>query len=139
MLVNTNGRSPRILRASQSISSSEAPTCGAKSILLNHQQIGLGNARFTLARDLVAGRLADRGVRAAAGFHAHDAFGRQGRVHDEELGVWVRAVCEPFNWRLHAYCKMTDHYHFVVETAQTNLSKGMRQLKRVYTTSPHPQ
>src|SRR5262249_57866863 len=33
-LVNTNGRSPRILRASRSMTSSEAPTIGAKSILL---------------------------------------------------------------------------------------------------------
>ncbi len=28
---------------------------------------------------------------------------------------------------------MTNHYHLVVETPDTNLSKGMRQLNRVYT------
>jgi hypothetical protein len=28
---------------------------------------------------------------------------------------------------------MTNHYHFVVETPDTNLSKGMRQLNGVYT------
>ena len=33
-LVNTNGRSPRIFFASRSITSSEAPTIGARSILL---------------------------------------------------------------------------------------------------------
>jgi uncharacterized protein len=33
-LLNTNGRSPRIFRASRSITSSEAPTRGARSILL---------------------------------------------------------------------------------------------------------
>ena len=33
-LVNTNGRSPRIFFASRSITSSEAPTMGARSILL---------------------------------------------------------------------------------------------------------
>ena len=42
-------------------------------------------------------------------------------------------VCERFNWRCHAYCLMDNHYHFVVETAEGNLSKGMRQLNGVYT------
>lgn len=43
------------------------------------------------------------------------------------------AVCARFNWRCHAYCEMTNHYHFVVETPEANLSKGMRQLNGVYT------
>ena len=34
MLVKTKGRSPRIFFASRSITSSEAPTIGARSILL---------------------------------------------------------------------------------------------------------
>jgi putative transposase len=42
-------------------------------------------------------------------------------------------VCDRFNWRCHAYCEMTNHYHFVVETPDANLSKGMRQLNGVYT------
>ncbi|EIC21990.1 transposase [Thiorhodovibrio frisius] len=42
-------------------------------------------------------------------------------------------VCRRFNWRCHAYCEMTNHYHFVVETPDANLSKGMRQLNGVYT------
>ena len=25
-------------------------------------------------------------------------------------------VCRRFNWRCHAYCEMTNHYHFVVVT-----------------------
>src|SRR5258707_1250776 len=33
-LVNTNGRAPRMREASRSITASEAPTCGARSILL---------------------------------------------------------------------------------------------------------
>ena len=33
----------------------------------------------------------------------------------------------------HAYCRMTSHYHVVVETPEANLSKGMRQLNGVYT------
>jgi REP element-mobilizing transposase RayT len=42
-------------------------------------------------------------------------------------------VSQRFNWRCHAYCLMTNHYHFVIETPEGNLSKGMRQLNGVYT------
>lgn len=36
------------------------------------------------------------------------------------------ATCERFNWVCHAYCLMTNYYHLLVETADANLSKGMR-------------
>lgn len=42
-------------------------------------------------------------------------------------------VAADFNWVVHAYCLMTNHYHLVVETPDGNLSKGMRQLNGVYT------
>jgi REP-associated tyrosine transposase len=42
--------------------------------------------------------------------------------------VWAR-----FNWTVHAYCLMGNHYHLLVETPDANLSKGMRQLNGVYT------
>ena len=42
-------------------------------------------------------------------------------------------VCERFNWRCHAFCQMTNHYHLVIETPEGNLSRGMRQLNGVYT------
>jgi len=42
-------------------------------------------------------------------------------------------VCKRFNWVIHAYCLMTNHYHLLVETPDGNLSKGMRQLNGVYT------
>lgn len=42
-------------------------------------------------------------------------------------------VCARFNWRCHAFCQMTNHYHLLVETAEANLSRGMRQLNGVYT------
>ncbi|MEW6560279.1 MAG: transposase [Pseudomonadota bacterium] len=38
-----------------------------------------------------------------------------------------------FNWQVHAYCLMTNHYHLLVETPDGNLSKGMRQLNGSYT------
>ena len=55
---------------------------------------------------------------------------------DEDRKEWLATlgkVCERFNWRCHAYCLMDNHYHFVVETMEGNLSKGMRQLNGVYT------
>ncbi len=42
------------------------------------------------------------------------------------------AVCTRYQWRCFAYCLMTNHYHLVVETAQPNLSAGMRQLNGRY-------
>jgi len=43
----------------------------------------------------------------------------------------IAAVGERFNWTVHAYCLMTNHYHLLVETPDANLSKGMRQLNGV--------
>jgi len=42
-------------------------------------------------------------------------------------------VCKRFNWSVHAYCLMDNHYHLLIETPDGNLSKGMRQLNGVYT------
>ena len=42
-------------------------------------------------------------------------------------------VCEQCNWVVHAYCLMTNHYHLLVETADANLGKGMRQLNGNFT------
>ena len=53
---------------------------------------------------------------------------------DRTLFLEVYAqVSRRFNWRCHAYCLMTNHYHFVIETPEANLSRGMRQLNGVYT------
>jgi len=57
-------------------------------------------------------------------------------VDDEDREEWLSLlgrVCFRFNWRCHAYCLMDNHYHIVIETAEANLSKGMRQLNGVYT------
>jgi len=45
----------------------------------------------------------------------------------------MSGVCHRFNWVVHAYCLMTNHYHLLVETPDSNLSQGMRQLNGVYT------
>jgi len=55
---------------------------------------------------------------------------------DEDRHYWLELLgktCNRFNWRCHAYCLMDNHYHIVIEIAEANLSKGMRQLNGVYT------
>jgi len=42
-------------------------------------------------------------------------------------------VCCRFNWVIHSYCLMTNHYHLIVETPEGNLSRGMLHLNGVYT------
>jgi len=44
-------------------------------------------------------------------------------------------AAETFNWLIHAYCLMDNHYHLLIETPDGNLAKGMRQLNGVYTQS----
>jgi REP element-mobilizing transposase RayT len=55
---------------------------------------------------------------------------------DEDRLKWLELlgeVCKQFNWRAHAWCQMSNHYHLVVETPEPNLAQGMRQLNGVYT------
>lgn len=55
---------------------------------------------------------------------------------DDDRREWLRLfgqICKRFNWACHAWCQMTNHYHFVVETPEGNLSQGMRQLNGGYT------
>lgn len=71
-------------------------------------------------------------------YHVTSRGDRQEAVFraDRDRQDWLALfgeVCDRFNWRCHAYCLMTNHYHVVVETPDANLSKGMRQLNGVYT------
>ena len=50
----------------------------------------------------------------------------------EFLSVLERVLVR-CNWLLHAYCLMSNHYHLMLETPETKLSAGMRQLNGVYT------
>ncbi len=45
----------------------------------------------------------------------------------------LEELAAPLGWRFHAYCLMTNHYHFVFETPQPNLSAGMQALAARYT------
>jgi len=57
-------------------------------------------------------------------------------LDDQDRLDWLDVLaltCQRFNWVVHAYCQMTNHYHLLIETVDGNLAKGMRQLNGVYT------
>ena len=62
---------------------------------------------------------------------------REDIFHDDtDRELWLGTLaqcCERFNWAIHAWCQMSNHYHLIVETPEGNLSAGMRQLNGVYT------
>lgn len=57
-------------------------------------------------------------------------------LDDGDRQLWLDTLgeaCDRFGWIIHSYCLMTNHYHFLVETPNGNLSRGMRHLNGVYT------
>jgi len=42
-------------------------------------------------------------------------------------------ICNRLQWGTYAWCLMGNHFHFVVETPEPNLSEGMRVLNGTYT------
>ena len=57
-------------------------------------------------------------------------------LSDDDRALWLEVfgeVCRRYNWICHAYCLMGNHYHLLIETPESNLSLGMRQLNGVYT------
>ena len=54
---------------------------------------------------------------------------------DRDRRFWLKTmgrVAERCNFSVPAFCQMTNHYHLLLETAEGNLSHGMRQLNSVY-------
>ena len=51
----------------------------------------------------------------------------------ERFLLLLQQITKDYNWLVHAYCLMDNHYHLLIETPDGNLSKGMRQLNGVYT------
>ena len=75
---------------------------------------------------------------AGALYHVTSRGDRRENIYhdDEDRLIWLEIfsqVCSRYNWRCHAWCQMDNHYHILVETAEGNLSKGMRQLNGVFT------
>jgi REP element-mobilizing transposase RayT len=44
-------------------------------------------------------------------------------------------ACDRYQWRCHAYCLMSNHYHLLIETLMPSLSRGMKYINGVYTQS----
>lgn len=42
-------------------------------------------------------------------------------------------VIQQHHWLCYAWCLMDNHYHLLIQTPDSNLSKGMRQLNGIYT------
>jgi putative transposase len=56
-------------------------------------------------------------------------------LDDNDRQQWIDIlglVCVRFNFVVHAYCQMGNHYHLMIETVEGNLSQGMRQLNAFY-------
>jgi len=45
----------------------------------------------------------------------------------------VREACESWRFRVAAYCLMSNHYHLLVQTPNSNLSRCLRHIDGVYT------
>src|SRR6056297_2820603 len=57
-------------------------------------------------------------------------------LDDEDRQAFVDnldRVCRRFDWRVWAWCQMSNHYHLLIETLRPTLSKGMREVNGVYT------
>ncbi len=57
-------------------------------------------------------------------------------IDDDDRNLFLdvlTSTVKKYNWMCHAYCLMGNHYHLMVETPDSNLSLGMRQLNGVYT------
>ena len=55
---------------------------------------------------------------------------------EEDFADFLTVLCsvvKRYNFILHTFCLMNNHYHLLMETPEGNLSKGMRQLNGLYT------
>lgn len=70
-------------------------------------------------------------------YHVTARGDRQQAIYrdDTDRLFWLEVLkktCERFNFSVHGFCQMTNHYHLLVETGDANLSRGMRQLNGIY-------
>ncbi len=74
---------------------------------------------------------------AGALYHVTSRGDRREDIYldDDNRKEWLQVlayVCSRYNWVIHAYCQMTNHYHFLVETADGNLSLTRRVLEEFW-------
>jgi putative transposase len=78
-----------------------------------------------------------RHVEAGAHYHgmARGVDGQRIYRVDDDFEFFIRLLViveRRFEWVVHAYCLMPNHYHLVVETPLPNLPAGMKHLNGVY-------
>lgn len=49
----------------------------------------------------------------------------------------LEKTVDHYNWQCHAYCLMENHYHLMIETPESNISKGMHHLNGNYSQAHH--
>lgn len=74
---------------------------------------------------------------AGALYHVTSRGDRQTTIFwdDVDRATWMSTlaqVCARYNFVVHGFCLMTNHYHLVLETIEGNLSQGMRVLNGTY-------
>ncbi|WP_229259945.1 transposase [Duganella aquatilis] len=74
---------------------------------------------------------------AGALYHVTARGDRQHVIYrdDTDRFAWLEMlakICVRFNSIVYSFCQMTNHYHLLIETAEPNLSDGMRQLNGMY-------
>jgi putative transposase len=62
---------------------------------------------------------------------ARQAIFRDG-IDFAEFERQLFVVREMYDWKLHAYCLLPNHYHLIVGATQRDLSEGMRKLNGRY-------
>lgn len=74
---------------------------------------------------------------AGALYHVTSRGDRKSTIFrdDSDRLAWLSVlamVCRRFNFVVHSFCQMGNHYHVVIETIDGNLARGMRQLNGDY-------
>jgi putative transposase len=64
------------------------------------------------------------------GNYRRDLFSGKGAAESFEATLFE--ACSRFEWRLHGFVIMRNHFHLAVETPQPNLSEGMRWLQATW-------
>lgn len=74
---------------------------------------------------------------AGALYHVTSRGDKQAAIYldDTDRLVWLQTlanVCQHFDFSVHSFCQMRNHYHLMLETNAGGLAAGMRQLNGVY-------
>jgi REP element-mobilizing transposase RayT len=54
---------------------------------------------------------------------------------DTDRAVWLQTLgetCAQYQFVIHAFCQMGNHYHLLLETLEGKLARGMRELNGIY-------